>query len=75
LLYSLLCLAMQSYHKIGDEPLEWKGKQPSETDHANLTSNEQQVEHLIWLRNIDYGLSSVSSILTTRSLTFTPLRR
>ena len=27
LLYSLLCLAMQSYHKIGDEPLEWKGKQ------------------------------------------------
>lgn len=26
LLYSILCLAMQSYHKIGDEPLEWKGK-------------------------------------------------
>jgi hypothetical protein len=25
LLYSMLCLAMQSYHKIGDEPLEWKG--------------------------------------------------
>jgi hypothetical protein len=25
LLYSILCLAMQSYHKIGDEPLEWKG--------------------------------------------------
>ena len=27
LLYSILCLAMQSYHKIGDEPLEWKGMQ------------------------------------------------
>lgn len=26
LLYSILCLAMQSYHKIGDEPLEWKGE-------------------------------------------------
>ncbi|TAQ85030.1 hypothetical protein B7494_g6642 [Chlorociboria aeruginascens] len=26
LLYSILCLAMQSYHKIGDEPLEWKGR-------------------------------------------------
>lgn len=26
LLYAILCLAMQSYHKIGDEPLEWKGK-------------------------------------------------
>jgi hypothetical protein len=75
LLYSLLCLAMQSYHKIGDEPLEWKGKQSSETDHANLTSNEQQVEHLIWPRNIDYGLSSVLSILTTRSLIFTRLKR
>jgi hypothetical protein len=31
LLYSLLCLAMQSYHKIGDEPLEWKGRHPSDT--------------------------------------------
>lgn len=28
LLYSILCLAMQSYHKIGDEPLEWKGMAP-----------------------------------------------
>jgi hypothetical protein len=26
LLYSILCLAMQSYHKIGDEPPEWKGR-------------------------------------------------
>lgn len=25
LLYSILCLAMQSYHKVGDEPIEWKG--------------------------------------------------
>lgn len=30
LLYSILCLAMQSYHKIGDEPLEWKGKSRAE---------------------------------------------
>ncbi|KAF7914428.1 uncharacterized protein EAF01_000834 [Botrytis porri] len=26
LLYSILCLAMQSYQKIGDEPPEWKGR-------------------------------------------------
>ena len=26
LLYSIMCLAMQSYHKIGDEPPEWTGK-------------------------------------------------
>jgi len=26
LLYAVLCLAMQSYHKIGDEPPEWKGR-------------------------------------------------
>ncbi|KAI1172400.1 fungal-specific transcription factor domain-containing protein [Nemania sp. FL0916] len=26
LLYSMLCLAMLSYHKVGDEPHEWKGK-------------------------------------------------
>lgn len=26
LLYSVICLAMQSYHKIGDEPPEWKGR-------------------------------------------------
>jgi hypothetical protein len=26
LLYSILCLAMQSYNKIGDEPPEWKGR-------------------------------------------------
>ncbi|CAK7266428.1 hypothetical protein SEPCBS119000_002024 [Sporothrix epigloea] len=25
LLYSVMCLAMLSYHKIGDEPPEWKG--------------------------------------------------
>ncbi|KAI0876869.1 fungal-specific transcription factor domain-containing protein [Hypoxylon argillaceum] len=24
LLYSMLCLAMLSYHKVGDEPLEWR---------------------------------------------------
>jgi hypothetical protein len=26
LLYAIMSLAMQSYHKIGDEPLEWKGR-------------------------------------------------
>ncbi|KAG5928393.1 hypothetical protein E4U53_002682 [Claviceps sorghi] len=26
LLYSILCLAMLSYHKIGDEPPEWRGR-------------------------------------------------
>ncbi|RDA90900.1 hypothetical protein CP533_4455 [Ophiocordyceps camponoti-saundersi (nom. inval.)] len=26
LLYSILCLAMLSYHQVGDEPLEWKGE-------------------------------------------------
>ncbi|KAI1467535.1 fungal-specific transcription factor domain-containing protein [Daldinia caldariorum] len=26
LLYSMLCLAMLSYHKVGDEPPEWKGR-------------------------------------------------
>ncbi|KAL2018957.1 hypothetical protein VTK56DRAFT_10251 [Thermocarpiscus australiensis] len=26
LLYSVLCLAMLSYHKVGDEPAEWKGR-------------------------------------------------
>ncbi|KAL2128835.1 hypothetical protein VTI74DRAFT_8581 [Chaetomium olivicolor] len=26
LLYSVLCLAMLSYHKVGDEPSEWKGR-------------------------------------------------
>lgn len=26
LLYSVMCLAMLSYHKVGDEPPEWKGR-------------------------------------------------
>lgn len=26
LLYAVLCLAMLSYHKVGDEPPEWKGR-------------------------------------------------
>ncbi|KAI0533915.1 fungal-specific transcription factor domain-containing protein [Xylaria digitata] len=26
LLYSMLCLAMLSYHKVGDEPPEWRGR-------------------------------------------------
>lgn len=26
MLYSVLCLAMLSYHKVGDEPPEWRGR-------------------------------------------------
>lgn len=26
LLYSIMCLAMLSYHKVGDEPAEWRGR-------------------------------------------------
>ena len=26
MLYGMLCLAMLSYHKVGDEPPEWKGR-------------------------------------------------
>jgi hypothetical protein len=26
LLYAILCMAMLSYHKVGDEPVEWKGR-------------------------------------------------
>jgi hypothetical protein len=26
LLYSIMCLALLSYHKVGDEPAEWKGR-------------------------------------------------
>jgi hypothetical protein len=26
MLYAILCLAMQSYSKIGDEPPEWRGR-------------------------------------------------
>jgi hypothetical protein len=33
LLYSILCLAMQSYNKIGDEPPEWKGKSMFSYEH------------------------------------------
>lgn len=36
LLYSVMTLAMQSYNKIGDEPIEWKGMQ---------TKLELQPEH------------------------------
>lgn len=36
LLYSILCLAMQSYHKQGDEPPEWKGMQQQKQLLLNL---------------------------------------
>jgi hypothetical protein len=75
LLYSLLCLAMQSYHKIGDEPLEWKGKKPSNMVPKNIISNSRQAGHLIWPRSIGYVLSSVLSILTIQNLTSTRLKQ
>jgi hypothetical protein len=40
LLYSILTLAMQSYHKIGDEPVEWKGLFSVET-WLGLANNAQ----------------------------------
>ena len=36
LLNSILSLAMQSYHKIGDEPLEWKGMSPGNHDFLGI---------------------------------------
>jgi hypothetical protein len=67
---------MQSYYKIGDEPLEWKGKKLSETDSQKKSlSNEEQVEHLTWPLSIEFVLCSVLSIPTTRNLTFTQLKR
>lgn len=51
LLYSILCLAMQSYHKIGDEPLEWKGKISHSSSEERLTF--LQVERLTWPLNIE----------------------
>ncbi|KAF7945277.1 hypothetical protein EAE96_010055 [Botrytis aclada] len=57
LLYSILCLAMQSYQKIGDEPPEWKGRT------LNIAGEFRQrtVQCLV---NSDYTKSSFYTIET-----------
>ncbi|RDW95299.1 hypothetical protein BP5796_01062 [Coleophoma crateriformis] len=57
LLYSILCLAMQSYNKIGDEPLEWKGR----TLELAAEYRSRTVQCLI---NSDYTKSSIYTIET-----------
>ena len=42
---------MQSYHKIGDEPLEWKGRFAL---YILNHTKQVQVEQMNWLLNIDY---------------------
>lgn len=73
LLYSILCLAMQSYHKIGDEPLEWKGKRNLQPN-AVLCANDVKDAPLKWLQNIDYEQCNASSIRTTPYHPFTQSR-
>ncbi|KAG9230604.1 fungal-specific transcription factor domain-containing protein [Amylocarpus encephaloides] len=57
LLYSILCLAMQSYHKIGDEPLEWKGR-------TLELAAEYRLRTVQCLVNSDYTKSSIYTIET-----------
>lgn len=57
LLYSILCLAMQSYHKIGDEPLEWKGRT------LDLAA-EYRLRTVQCLVNSDYTKSDMYTIET-----------
>ncbi|KAG4442229.1 hypothetical protein IFR05_002278 [Cadophora sp. M221] len=57
LLYSILCLAMQSYHKIGDEPLEWKGR-------TLEMAAEYRLRTVQCLVNSDYTVSSTYTIET-----------
>ncbi|KAH8657045.1 fungal-specific transcription factor domain-containing protein [Tricladium varicosporioides] len=57
LLYSILCLAMQSYNKIGDEPLEWKGRT------LDLAA-EYRLRTVQCLVNSDYTKSSIYTIET-----------
>ncbi|KAI9053864.1 hypothetical protein LZ554_002811 [Drepanopeziza brunnea f. sp. 'monogermtubi'] len=57
LLYSILCLAMQSYHKIGDEPLEWKGR-------TLELAAEYRLRTVQCLVNSDYTKSSMHTIET-----------
>ncbi|KAF8853474.1 hypothetical protein BDZ45DRAFT_76279 [Acephala macrosclerotiorum] len=57
LLYSILCLAMQSYHKIGDEPLEWKGRTLD-------IASEYRLRTVQCLVNSDYTKSDIYTIET-----------
>ncbi|CAL3966906.1 unnamed protein product [Diplocarpon coronariae] len=57
LLYSILCLSMQSYHKIGDEPLEWKGR-------TLELAAEYRLRTVQCLVNSDYIVSSMYTIET-----------
>ncbi|PBP23967.1 hypothetical protein BUE80_DR005051 [Diplocarpon rosae] len=57
LLYSILCLAMQSYHKFGDEPLEWKGR-------TLELAAEYRLRTVQCLVNSDYTVSSMYTIET-----------
>lgn len=57
LLYSILCLAMQSYQKIGDEPPEWKGR----TLEVASEFRQRTVQCLV---NSDYTKSSLYTIET-----------
>ncbi|KAM3150091.1 hypothetical protein ABEW05_009593 [Botrytis cinerea] len=57
LLYSILCLAMQSYQKIGDEPPEWK-------DRTLDISGEFRQRTVQCLVNSDYTKSSFYTIET-----------
>lgn len=57
LLFSILTLAMQSYHKIGDEPLEWKGR-------TNDLAAEYRLRTVQCLVNSDYTKSSIYTIET-----------
>ncbi|TVY82476.1 Fusarisetin A cluster transcription factor fsa6 [Lachnellula suecica] len=57
LLYSILTLAMQSYHKIGDEPLEWKGR-------TSEMASEYRLRTVQCLVNSDYTKSTIYTIET-----------
>jgi hypothetical protein len=74
LLYSILCLAMQSYHKIGDEPLEWKGVYNTVVSNFELwlidlgrtleLGAEYRLRTVQCLVNSDYTKSSIYTIET-----------
>lgn len=57
LLYAILCLGMQSYQKIGDEPLEWKGR-------AGELAADYRLRTVQCLVNSDYTKSSIYTIET-----------
>ncbi|CAD6452487.1 dd999adc-0f6c-41d6-93ff-29144b86f953 [Sclerotinia trifoliorum] len=57
LLYSILCLAMQSYQKIGHEPAEWKGR----TLEVASEFRQRTVQCLV---NSDYTRSSLYTVET-----------